>query len=94
MVRSSKRVRRGRAAWAQLLERCRRSGLSEAAFCRREQISKSSFARWKRQLGGVEPEPAAPRFVEWTAPPCETRSSVSGELTISLPGGVVVRWKA
>ena len=45
-------------------------------------------------------DPAGPTFVEWPSPaePASDRSTIaprlsSGELELSLPGGVVIRWK-
>ena len=43
----SKRVRRSADDWRAILAKQRSSGLSQAAFCRREAIALSTFARWK-----------------------------------------------
>ena len=40
----------GRDFWALALELQRESGLTPAAFCRREGISDKAFGRWKRKL--------------------------------------------
>jgi len=53
--------------WRQRLERQRASGLSIAAFCRREAVSQAAFHAWKRKLRGsasarhASREPAAAR---------------------------------
>jgi transposase-like protein len=40
-----------RRLWAATIGRHGRSGLSVDAFCRREDVSPSSFYRWRRRLG-------------------------------------------
>jgi Transposase len=49
--------------WRDLVDRQRASGLSVAAFCRRNGVAASSFFAWKRKLGST---PATPAFVEAT----------------------------
>jgi hypothetical protein len=92
------RVRRTEAEWRAVLERFERSGLSLSAFCRRAKLSRGSFVKWRRRLEG-RPSPS-PAFVEWIAPSAAERGAEAaaprgtGELELSLPGGVVLRWKA
>lgn len=90
------RVRRTEAEWRSLFERFEKSGLSLVAFCRRTKLSRNSFLKWRRRLAGA-PRPA-PAFVEWVAPPSAKAEAVeecgAGEFELSLPGGVVLRWKA
>ena len=96
------RVRRTRAEWRGLVARFEQSGLSMAAFCRRAKLPRGSFVKWRRRLEGspsVERHsPPAPAFVEWIAPPSAhaevARGAGAGEFELSLPGGVVLRWKA
>jgi hypothetical protein len=94
-VSEKRRVTRSAAEWAELFERFGASRLTVGAFCEREKISKSSFARWKRLLS--EQAPAAPsEFVEWTsaaAPALATTTLAPGELLLSLPGGVRLRFR-
>jgi transposase len=48
--------------WSSVLETWRSSGLCAAAFCRREQISRRSFYKWRKRLAEDAPsssEPAA-----------------------------------
>jgi hypothetical protein len=94
-IRGKRREKRSRAEWAELFERFEASGLSGAAFCQREGISKSSFARWKRLLSAG---PATGEFVEWTpaaptSPSPATPALASGELELSFPGGVRLRFR-
>ena len=94
-VRGKGRVKRSGSEWAELFERFEASGLSGAAFCKREGISKSSFARWKRL---VRAGPATGEFVEWTqaaagSPSPVTPALASGELELSFPGGVRLRFR-
>ena len=45
--------------WRQRVERQRESGLSIAAFCRRERVSQVSFHAWKRKLrASASPRPS------------------------------------
>ncbi len=94
-VWGKRRVKRSRAEWSELFERFEASGLSGAAFCQRERISKSSFARWKQLLGARKAE-AQGEFVEWApaaAPSTRTPALGSGELELSFPGGVRLRFR-
>ena len=96
------KLRRSREEWEQIFERFRSSGQSGAAFCRKNKISKSSFENWKKKLG-ARSRPAVvrtPPFVEWPVPAEPTISNSAseerlapGELELSLPGGVTLRWK-
>jgi len=96
------RVRRTEAEWRELVERFEKSGLSLSAFCRRAKLPRGSFVKWRRRLAGsprVERAARpAPAFVEWIAPSSAETAAVqragSGELELSLPGGVVLRWRA
>jgi hypothetical protein len=91
------RVRRTEAEWRAVLERFEKSGLSLSAFCRRAKLPRGSVVKWRRRL--AQRPSAAPAFVEWVAPPIagtgtETAAVRAGELELSLPGGVVLRWRA
>ncbi len=90
------RVRRTEAEWRGMVERCEKSGLSVSAFCRRAKLSRSVFVRWRQQLA-ARPIPS-PAFVEWIAPssaePERGEAQGTGGFELSLPGGVVLRWKA
>ena len=84
--------------WRDRVSRWRRSGLSIAEFCRREQISQPSFFGWRKRLVGdravanrrgrqLAGGPSQrPRFVELPAPAWPTTSGIQ----ISLPGGAIV----
>ena len=92
------RVRRTRSEWQTILKRFARSGLTVTAFCEREEISPSVFAAWRRKFG--ETKVKEPRFVELAPPsaapagPTVSAGPAAGEFELSLPGGVVLRWKA
>jgi len=89
---SDGRVKRSEAEWRQVIARFAASGLSIARFCQREEIAKSSFARWRQQVGG-EPQRGAATFVELSAPAAAGEPSPAAvALELSLPGGVVLRW--
>ena len=94
------KVRRSRKEWEQVFDRFRSSGQSGAAFCRQNKLPKSSFEKWRKKVGRplVVKKPT-PSFVEWPtamAPDSALASSAQlapGEFELSLPGGVVLRWK-
>jgi transposase-like protein len=90
------RVRRTRSEWQTILKRFARSGLTVTAFCEREEISPSVFAAWRRKFG--ETKVKEPRFVELAPPsaaaPAGPTVPAAGAFELSLPGGVVLRWKA
>ena len=97
------RVRRTRAEWQAIMKRFRKSDLSVARFCQREKISASAFADWRRKLeitvAGKVKVVRKPRFVEVAPPPPSKPSKPSTpeaarEFELSLPGDVVLRWKA
>lgn len=99
------RVRRTEAEWRALDARFEQSGLPMTTFCERAKVPRSSFVKWRGRAEGSTPlehgqRPArrAPAFVEWIAPSsaqasAETGAS-AGEFELSLPGGVVLRWRA
>jgi hypothetical protein len=101
-VLSDGRVRRTEAEWRGLLERFEKSGRSMTAFCARAKLARSSFVKWKRRLAGrpagERPPQRSPAFVEWLAPSVAQGEAApergAGELELSLPGGVVLRWRA
>jgi hypothetical protein len=91
------RVRRTAAEWRELIEAQEASGLSVLAFCERKKLSRSAFTRWRHELkrGGAEAADAEACFVELPLPGVESgpRSLAPGELELSLPSGVTLRWK-
>jgi len=91
---SDGRVRRSRAEWQQIVNRYEKSSLSEAEFCRHEEVLRGTFVNWRRRLRRPAKAPGA--FVEVVRSPVlpEVQPSVGGEFEISLPGGVTLRWKA
>ena len=55
-----------RDKWHDLIERQQTSGLSVAAFCRRDGVAESSFFAWKRKLDPAQASPTTPKFIEAT----------------------------
>ena len=88
------RVRRTRAEWQTIMKRFKESGLTVAAFCEQEEMSASAFSDWKRKLSVKVVR--KPSFVELPPPPAPPPAAppAEGEFELSLPGGVVLRWKA
>ncbi len=83
----SKRPRRTKAQWTEILRRFEASGVESREFCRREGLSLSSFQRWRRGLGSV----ATTEFVELV--PTSSDPSSSWSLDVSLPNGVSLRFQ-
>lgn len=84
--------RRSEAEWREILDRCDASGLSAREFCKREELSLSSFQRWRARCRAAS---AAP-FVELAAPAAEGESSLSADWSVELelPGGLRLRLRA
>lgn len=89
------RVRRTAAEWRKVVGAFEASGLSVLAYCEREGISRSVFTRWRRELAGAATSPGD-AFVELPMPaaPAPPMAVGPGELELSLPGGVTLRWKS
>lgn len=91
------RVRRSRSEWQAILRRFKKSGLTIAAFCKKEKVSQSAFMDWRRRLGAA-PASLSP-FIELSPSPAVSIAASplpieAGEFELTLPGGVVLRWKA
>lgn len=75
--------------WRGMVARQRRSGLSVAAFCRRQAISSVGFYRWKRRLTEGNPS----RSAEVSFVPLPLNQAVpadAAEFSLKLPNGVQV----
>lgn len=76
--------RRSKAEWAELVGRCRQSGLSLREFARQEKIPLGSLQRWNRRLTDelptdfVDVTPARPTSSDW-------------QVELELPGGLTLR---
>lgn len=93
-VLSDGRVRRSSAEWRKVFEKCEASGLSALAFCQREGIPRATFKRWQQRLRVTASPPDAAGFVELPRMArSEDASLSSAALELSLPGGVVLRWR-
>ncbi len=90
------RKRRGPSGWSSRLTRFASSGLSVAAFCRREGVSVASFYRWRGLLGstaedgqGGEGEPM-PAFVDLDALGLPRPAGGRLEIRLDLGGGLIL----
>jgi hypothetical protein len=92
---SDGKIRRSSSEWREIIKRQKASGLPRTTFCEREGIAKATFDKWKRRLSS-DACAVPTSFVELRAP-TELRavptSTPLGEFELSLPGGVVLRWK-
>ena len=92
--RQGRRIR-GAAEWSSIMERYDRSGLTQAAFCRREGLRFGTLVAWlgrRRKNSGAlvdGSQPAKPKFHELSL------SGPTGEINLSLevnlPDGTVLR---
>jgi len=90
---SNGKIRRTELEWETIIERFEQSGLSAAAFCRRERISKNTFSKWKARIEAGPARRAG--FVELRAQAMnEAAVTGHGVLEIELPGGALLRWRA
>jgi transposase-like protein len=89
MPRSRSRRRRSESEWAEILRRFESSGLTVRAFCRRHDLSLSSFQRWRSWLGSVK----RAEFVELVPTTAATPVAPTSAwwLEIALPNGVQLR---
>ena len=100
-VLSDGRVRRTEPEWRAIVSRFESSGLWEAAFCRKANVSRKSFRIWRERLTAAgtsprvlatrKPRPAPTGFIEWVAPipsPTTGEQPRAGiEFELALPGG-------
>ena len=76
----------GKAAfWRRHLAAWRDSGLSQAAYCRRQDISLSSFGYWRGKRDAV---PASPALLPLVVSPVP---SSMDRIEVTLPNGLQVR---
>ena len=85
----------GREFWILALELQRESGLTPAAFCRREGISDKAFWRWKRKLSqSRQPANAPVAFLPVTVtdgrPVHSSQAAATGKSGRDLPTGASV----
>lgn len=83
-------MKKSRAEWESEIERQAVSGLSQAAYARREGLNLSTFQYWRRKLKKEEaPSRSIGGFIDVFP------SSVvgSGEIELELPHGIVLRVK-
>lgn len=90
---SNGKIRRTEAEWTKILEQHERSGLSAAAFCRRQKLSKNTFAKWKRALA-EDRGTAEAHFIELTPERAVDGEATGARFELQLPGGVTLRWSA
>jgi len=88
-VRSNGRVHRTAPEWREILSRHASSGLSVAAFCKREALTTSTFQRWSAKL-----RPRSEPFVELAVPrsgPAPASAPSAWTIELELPGDILLR---
>ena len=81
--------RRSAVEWEEIVTRQESSGLSQAAFCEREGLARTTFERWRRKLRG--PATESVEFIDLT--PAVHGPSAAWELEIRLPGGISLQFR-
>ena len=74
-----------RQQWAQIIQECQSSGLSNKEYCRQHGISEKSYYYWLRKLRSAAAE-SIPQIVEVEAPAVEDKVYIrfrGAELTLS-----------
>ena len=83
-------VEQRREHWRRTVGRWQASGLSQAEFCRRQDIPVWKLAWWRKRLKG-QAETSASLFVPVTIAPT---AASAVELELTLPGGRILRFGA
>ncbi len=83
------RVRRTEKQWGEILRRFEAGGEGARPFCRREGLAQSSLQRWRQRLG----RSSSARFVELVPKGPAGIVSESWSLEVSLPHGVILRFR-
>ena len=78
------RPRRSADQWQNLIQQHAHSSLSIAEFCRKKNLSTSSFHRWRRVL---RYKPGQAGFLEVNPPPAAENPQTTWLLEMDLPGG-------
>jgi hypothetical protein len=83
---------KGKAAfWKRHLAAWRDSGLSQAAYCRQQDVSLSSFGYWRGKFGAApspSPSPSPPALLPIVVSPVPTSMD---RIEVALPNGLQVR---
>ena len=93
--KGNRQARRDEKQWSEILLRFDSSGLSPRKFCDVEEVSLSSFQRWRRRLGPIS---GSAEFVELEPTPSPTPGpsrdvATSWTLEVSLPNGLCLRFR-
>lgn len=89
------RTRRSAEEWRAVIAKFEASGVSALRFCREEKLSRGAFARWRQELAATEAPTSLERFLEVKpAEPYIAQGVRPGEFELTLPGGVVLRWRS
>lgn len=91
---------RSKEFWARHVAALRRSGLTRAAYCRRNGLSYASLTAWEHRLRASAPQPrrAAPALVPVVveAPPSNgvplVEIRIGTQLIVSVPAAVDAQW--
>jgi transposase-like protein len=81
------------ATWRRVVDRYRRSGVSQRQFCEQEGLSTSTLSYWLRKLENKPPvssELDGAQFIQLVGAQASEAGSLN--LVVELPGGVVLRF--
>lgn len=80
------RIQRNAEQWRDIIQRFEKSGLSANAFCRRENLARSTFDLWRRRISRAAQRAG---FVELKQSSQDIDDTAeSWTLAVDLPGGV------
>ena len=89
MSKPRRHTRRTQSDWTRILKRFESSSLAIHDFCRAEDISLSSFQRWRSRLGTA----TSADFVELVPTPDASAVSTEWSVEVALPNGVQLRFR-
>ncbi len=90
-------TRHSKAQWQQLISNQQASGLTQKVFCQQEELSITSFSKWRRKLkaetGSALPvsKIAPPPADAWIELPAELPATPSWHIELDLGNGVCLR---
>jgi len=81
---STRRPRRNSDQWRNIVTRFENSGMKVKDFCRKENLARATFSKWRSQFSK---EPLLPGFIELQPTNPAPPESESWSVQLDLPGG-------
>ena len=100
MASSSRRPRHSRQQWAAWMAEYERSGLTQEAFCARQDLALSTFSAWRQRLSSerkaeaLDPgEAGLADFMSLALPSALSSAPEAWVVELTLPSGMTVRMR-